>query len=253
MNFTIKPILFLLVVLFIPFVAYSQQIIHIENKRMAAKEDGFSGNAEFSANFVQNVNNIFQSVNNSQLQYRKGDNSWLLLNGFNYTVLNGRKIVNDAFGHLRYNRKINELITAEAFIQGQYNEIIKIKSRYLAGTGLRFKVIEKEKIRMYFGSLYMREHEEEHTDIINNHHRISNYLSVGFPITEHITVDFISYYQPDVFNVSDYRLTGEAIIEMRLNKRVAFRFAHSLFYDSRPPVDIKNMFYNFRNGLKLEF
>jgi hypothetical protein len=220
---------------------------------MAAREDGFSGNAEFSANFVQNVNNMFQSVNNSQLQYRKGDNSWLLLNGFNYTLLNGNRIVNDAFGHLRYNRKITDVITAEAFVQGQYNEIIKIKSRYLAGTGLRFKIIEKDKIRLYFGSLYMHEKEEEHTDAINNHHRVSNYFSVGVPVTEHITVDFISYYQPDIFNMADYRLTGEAIIEMRLNKRVAFRFAHSLFYDTRPPEGIKNMFYNFRNGLKIEF
>ncbi|MDQ3193336.1 MAG: hypothetical protein M3Q58_17265 [Bacteroidota bacterium] len=51
--------------------AFAQQIIHIENKHLAHKENGFSGNAEFSANFVQNINNIFQSVNSFQVKYKK--------------------------------------------------------------------------------------------------------------------------------------------------------------------------------------
>jgi hypothetical protein len=231
----------------------AQQVIHIENKRMCTKEDGFSGNAEVAANFIQNVNNIFQSTAISQMQYKKGSKSFLLLSGFNYTLFNKKKIVNDAFGHLRFNQKITEIITAEAFIQGQYNEIIKIESRYLAGAGFRFKLIEKEKVKLFVGSLYMRERETELTDRVNLHHRISNYASIGFPITEQITIDFISYYQPDIQNPADFRISGEAIMEMRLNKKLSFRFAHSLFRDSNPPEGIRKTFYNFRNGLKLDF
>jgi hypothetical protein len=237
----------------LPLSVFSQQVIHIENRRMCTKEDGFSGNMELSANFVQNINNIFQTTNLSQLQYKKGSKSFLLLSGFNYTLFNKKKIVNDAFGHLRFNQRLTDIITAEAFMQGQYNEIIKIRSRYLAGAGLRFRVIEKEKVKLFIGSLYMREREEEMTDRINLHHRISNYLSIGFPVTEQVSVDFISYYQPDVKDLNDFRLSGEAIVEMRLNKRISFRFAHSLFRDSNPPEGIRKTFYNFRNGLRLEF
>jgi hypothetical protein len=231
----------------------AQQIIHIENKRMDSKEEGFSGTAEVSANFVQNINNIFQSVNASQLQLKRKSHSWLLLNGFNYTMLNGRNLVNDGFGHLRFNEKISDKYTFEAFVQGQYNEIIKIHSRFLAGTGVRIKILEKKKARLFFGSLYMREREQEMGDIVNNHHRLSNYVSVGIPFTEQLLLDFIGYYQPDIQRPSDFRFSAEAILDMRLNNKVSFRFAHSLFYDAKPPDGIRNTFYNFRNGFKFEF
>jgi hypothetical protein len=231
----------------------AQQVVHVENKRMSFKNQGFSGTLDMSANFSQNVNNIFQTANGSQLQYIKNNNSVLAINSLNLTVLNEKKIINDGYQHIRYNYKVNKTVTAEAFVQGQYNEIIKINSRYLIGVGPRFTVLSKDSVRLFIGTLYMFERELETTDLLNIHHRNSTYVSFGFPLSKMIIVDFIGYFQPDMMNVSDFRTSAEAIVEMKINKRLGFRFVHGFFYDSNPPLGIRRNFYNFRNGLKYEF
>jgi hypothetical protein len=234
-------------------VGLAQTIVHIENKRFVETKEGFSGKLELSANFVQNVNDIFQSVNNFQSNYYKNKNNFLVSSNFNLTIFNKARVVNEGFVHFRYGRKINKLITIETFAQAQYNEIIKIQSRYLTGLGPRFAVIKNDSVRLFLGALLMPELETETTGIVNRHLRVSHYISFGFPIADRITFDLIGYFQPDLFNVNDFRISGQAIMEMKLTKKISFLFAHSLFHDTRPPEGIRILFYNFRNGLTYEF
>lgn len=232
---------------------FAQTIVHIENKRFIESKEGYSGRVELSANFVQNVNDIFQSVNNFQSNYYKNKNNFLVSSNFNLTIFNKARVVNEGFVHLRYGRKVNKLITMETFTQAQYNEIIKIQSRYLVGLGPRFTVVNKDSVRLFLGALLMPELETETTGNVNRHLRVSHYASFGFPLADRITVDFIGYFQPDIFDVKDFRLSGQAIVEMKLTKKISFLFAHSLFHDTRPPEGIRNLFYNFRNGITYEF
>ncbi|MBA3899894.1 MAG: DUF481 domain-containing protein [Bacteroidetes bacterium] len=249
----IKSLQIILLLSAISLPCLAQQVVHVENKRMSFKNQGFSGTFDMSANFVQNINDIFQTANGAQVQYIKNNTSLLSVSSLNLTVFNESKIVNDGFQHLRYNYKMNKTVTAEAFLQGQYNEVIKIRSRFLAGIGPRFTIISKDSLRLFIGSLYMYEMEEETTDLKNRHHRTSTYVSFGFPLAKAITVDFIGYFQPDMMNVSDFRASVEAIVELKISKRMGFRLAHGFFHDSKPPAGIRRNFYNFRNGLKYEF
>lgn len=123
----------------------SQQIIHIENKRLAAVDSGFTGNITAGANFIQNINNIFQTNNNIQFQYTQKQHSFISLTSHNLTILNKNRIVNDGFQHIRYNYKFSEAFTMESFVQFQYNKIIKIDFRSLVGLGPRFSILKYTK------------------------------------------------------------------------------------------------------------
>ncbi len=236
--------------------SYAQQVIHIENQTLAGVGDGFAGNISIQANFIQNINDIFQTFNTMQLSYIRDKNSVISLTNQNLNVLNGNRIVNDGFQHFRYNRKITKLLTFEAFTQAQYNEIIKIKMRTLNGLGPRFNVRNRDTsdTRLLIGVLYMYEYEEEtEKNIINRAHRLSNYVSFGFKIGKYATFDIIAYVQPDILYWSDFRTSIEATIDLRISERLSFRMLHNYFYDTRPPSGIRPAFYNFRNGLRYQF
>lgn len=243
-------------ILFVFSTIKSQQIIHIENKRLAAVDSGFTGNIGVGANFIQNINNIFQMNNNMQLQYTQNKHSVISLTNHNLTILNKNRIVNDGFQHIRYNYKISEPYTLEAFVQFQYNKIIKIDFRSLVGLGPRFSVLKYTKDnteRLFIGTAYMYEYEEEAYDIINRNHRWNTYVSYGRPIKEILELDLITYFQPALNNWNDIRGSIEAQIKIKITEKLFFELRQSIFFDTDPPDEIRNIFYNFSNSLRYEF
>lgn len=231
----------------------SQSIVHIENNRLAGKNEDFSGSADFNLVFIQNVNDVFQSGFNSQLQYTKKKHNILSLTAQHLTIFNGSKVLNDGLQHIRYGYKFTKRITGEVFTQAQYNVIIKIKERYLNGIGPRFTLINSDSLKMFVGTLYMYEHENETTGVKNTHHRISSYLSLGWQANKNIHLDLIGYYQPDISNNKDFRVSTELSTDIKITQRLSYKISLAWFYDSQPPDGIRSIFYTFRNGLKLTF
>ncbi|MEX1190677.1 MAG: DUF481 domain-containing protein [Brumimicrobium sp.] len=248
-------IVFFAALFFVSFLSNGQSVVNTENNRLDSISDGFSGNIELGLNFVQNINNVFQTQNASQFQWKKNKHNIMSVNALNLTVFNDSKILNDGVQYLRYSYDLNKLLDIETFGQAQYNEIIKIKGRYLMGLGVRLHILDvyKDSVNLHFGMHYMREYEEETTLKINRHHRINNVLSFGWPINDKIDLNFISYYQPDVQNFKDFRVSTEASIQIEILKRLTFKYSMAWFYDENPPEGINRVFYNIRNTLLFDF
>lgn len=248
--------IFIFIVALVVNYSHAQQVVHIENSRLSAENEGFSGNLNLSAAFLQNVNDIFRSNNRAHLQYTKKKATWLSLSQYNLTVFNGNAIVNDGFQHFRYSYQKTETFQYETFAQYQFNTIIKIDHRYLVGGGTRFRLYNAgdEKSKLFLGTSIMGEYEEE-TDfgIINRALRGSFYLSLGIPIKKRVVIDFMGYYQPDLLNWKDYRISAEASVDIYITEKLQFRFINSLLFDTRPPDGIRTTFYNFTNGLNFKF
>lgn len=233
----------------------AQQVIHIENRRMADTTDGFSGDVSLQANLVQNLNDIFQTNNLAQLHFVKGRHRALSISSFNLTVFNESRIANDAYQHFRYNYELTERLSPEVFAQYQYNELIKIGFRTLHGAGMRYAVLDNDsaKTKLFAGLSYMYEYEEETTDKIIRAHRANLYFSVGLPIGRMIHLDAIAYFQPNLELIKDIRSSVEVTIDVHITKRLSLMLAHSLIYDGASPEGVRNTFYNFRNGLRYRF
>lgn len=234
---------------------FAQQIVHIENRRLAADKQGWSGDININMSFIQNQNEIFIMNNNLKIQYAQDKHSVISLTENNFQRVNKTGFVNDGFQHFRYNYKYSSNITYEAFQQFQFNDVLKMKFRSLTGTGPRFTVVNNDstKTRLYIGMLYMYEYEEETTGKINRAHRNSNYISFGIPVSKNITIDMITYYQPDIFNFSDYRFSAQGIFEIRLTEKLSYLLSLNYIHDAVPPEGIRNTYYNFRNGLRYRF
>lgn len=236
-------------------LVYPQQVIHIENRRMADPEKGFSGDVSFQANLVQNFNNTFQTNNLVQLHYASEKHRILSISALNLTIFNEERIRNDGYQHLRYNFILNDRWSPEAFAQYQYNEWLKIGFRSLHGAGVRMALLNNDstKTKWFTGLSYMYEYEEETTDKIVRAHRANVYMSVGFPIGKILYFDAIGYFQPNVEYISDFRTSLEMTIDVSITERLSLLLIHNIVYDGAPPEGLRNTFYNLRNGLRFEF
>jgi hypothetical protein len=220
---------------------------------MGDTTEGFKGNIEVGFTFIQNINDIFQSNNSANLHYIKKKHHVLSMTNSNLSVVNSNRLVNDGFQHFRYIYKLNDVFTPEAFTQLQHNQVLRIKARWLNGFGGRLALVEQDSVRLYFAALYMYEIEHELTGFKNHHHRFSNYISFGLPIGKQISLDFIGYYQPDINNPKDFRVSTQIQLDMRITEKFGFRMSGSWFYDSYPPEGIRNAFFNFRNSFRYTF
>jgi hypothetical protein len=233
----------------------AQQVIHIDNRRMADTTKGFSGEVSLQANLVQNLNDIFQTNNMAQFHYINGRHRALSISSFNLTVFNESRIANDAYQHLRYNFELTDRLSPEVFAQYQYNELIKIGFRTLHGAGMRFAVLNNDsaKTKLFAGLSYMYEYEEETTGKIIRAHRANFYFSAGLPVGRLIHLDAIAYFQPNLQYFADVRTSVELIVDVHITRRLSLMLVHSLIYDGAPPEGVRNIFYNFRNGLRYRF
>jgi putative salt-induced outer membrane protein YdiY len=66
-------------------------------------------------------------------------------------------------------------------------------------------------------------------------------------------INLIGYYQPDIENFSDFKLSAETVVSVRLRNNLLLSLVYNLAHNSRPPEGIRKTLFSFRNGLRLEF
>ena len=157
----ITKIVSLFCFLFIVSSACHAQIVNTEKARMQSDTTGWMGNAGASLSLVKNTQQVFTADANAHLQYKSKKSLYLILASYGFLKGGNNKLIDNTFIHLRYNYKLNKTIRWEVFTQLQNNVVTKIKSRYLLGTGPRFKILSTKIIRLYAASLIMYEHETE--------------------------------------------------------------------------------------------
>lgn len=244
-----------LLVLTVAATTKAQQVIHIENRRMADPEPGWSGDVSLQASLVQNLNHTFQTNNLAQLQYAKGRSRVLSISALNLNIFNYNRIRNDGYQHFRYNYELSERWSPEAFAQYQYNEWLKIGFRALHGAGVRFALLDNDsaQTKLFAGLSYMYEYEAETTDKIFRGHRANYYMSVGFPLGNIVHFDAIAYFQPNLQWIADIRASTEINIDLSITEKLSFQIVCNLVYDGAPPEEVPNIFYSLRNGLRYRF
>lgn len=181
---------------------------------------------------------------------------FLMLGNYQFATTRQQDLSNSAFGHLRYNRSLLPYLKYELFNQIQFNQLLNLRSRYIAGTGLRFKFSNKQVFKGYFGIGGFYEYEESIEDVrvFRNDFRQSNYLvlSIKFPNNKG-EFSSTTYYQPLFKKYSDFRVSNQSSLVFNITKKIAFTTTFSYFYDAFPPEDIAKETISIDNGLRFQF
>ena len=255
MNYSLKAVFFT-AVLFSAFTS-SAQIINIENARMHSDTTGWMGGAGAAFSLNQNKEKITGGNIQAHLQHKtKTDKSlWLLLGDYGLLKAGGEKLIAEGFGHIRYNKKINNWLRWEAFGQFQKNVITQIDSRYLIGTGPRFRIVKNKILRLYAASLIMYEREKETSSIVpvQNIARSSSYISFTLTPVETTDITSTTFFQPAINNFSDYRILNQVKIGVKATKHFSLSLKWNYLFDNRPAGAAPKTTYSLSSGIDYDF
>ncbi len=129
----------------------------------------------------------------------------------------------------------------EAFLQGQYNQLLVVRQRNLIGAGVRFNWIDRKNFTGHLGNSYM--YEVEYNDTLRSksyNHRNSTYISFSYTSSSRnfmLTNTF--YYQPLYRNLDDYRLLEQFRFDFPLNKWLKFFAVYDYYFDNETPLNTK--------------
>lgn len=231
------------------------QIVNIENKRLSAKKEGFSGSADFHLNYTLNTKSLFQVGNRLKLAHLKNRHYTLLLTDQTLVKSGEESFINKGFEHIRYNYTLKDSgrVVYEAYQQGQFNKVQRIRMRLLLGTGFRFLLVDQEKYQMNIGTGFMGEYEELTNDGISQDVLSANYISFDGQFTESFGMNAITYFQPKLIDFGNYRLSTEISLRFRVNKFLSFKTVYALTHDSRDIEGVRKTNYYIKNTLSFNF
>ena len=243
--------------LFIGLMAPMQaQLVNAESKRI--QNDSIRFTAIIETNFHTSKTNTTKVATynfnfTTQLKSKNYLNYYLLFGNYEHHQLNSNVVNNSSLLHFRYNRKLNNTLRLEAFTQIQNNKLLHIEIRNLYGIGSRLKFWNHKLFSTYIGNSYMFEYQKTYQAENNSFqfHRLNNYLAFHLKNPQNtIEINSITYYQPEIKNFNNYRLTNETGLNFKIFKNLSYTTALNLGYDNMPPLGIKKRNYSYRNGIK---
>lgn len=245
---------YILILLFIPFIGFSQ-IINVENLRRVTDTVGWSGNVRLNLHLIKNANTIFGISNRIRVQYKTKNHLWLFINDIDFREANSTKLVSKNSQHFRHNYRFYNRFALESFIQSQQNEIAAIRFRGLIGSGIRYKLTPSEKYKLYLGSLVMYEYENEISNIEQTHKdwRSSSYFSMSLFPKKNISLVSTTYFQPRLNQFTDFRISSQTTLALRIVKNLSFSTTFTYQYDEFPVVGIPKEQYRLTNGIVYSF
>ncbi|MBK7435024.1 MAG: DUF481 domain-containing protein [Chitinophagaceae bacterium] len=222
---------------------------------MQSDTTGWMGNAGAYAALTKNNEQIFSANADAHLQYKSAKSLYLILGNYGFLKGAGKSLINYSFFHLRYNYKLNPVIRWEIFTQLQQNKITGIQSRFLAGTGPRFKVFSTPLIRLYAATLFMYEYEKETTPDARLHKDFRNSSYISFTITPGKNLEIIStsFFQPIVNNWTDHRFLNQISLRVQAGKKLGIRINWDYLNDSKPVPGNPSENYKLSTGIDYDF
>jgi putative salt-induced outer membrane protein YdiY len=233
----------------------TSQILNAESLRKVTDTSGFSGSASLDFSMKRDVNQYLGFSSTTHLQYKMNRNLVIWKNDIELKNIEGNKFENAGITHLRYNYRFHPHIAWEIFAQAQYNKVSKIDFRGLLGTGPRFKLTSSENYKFYLGTHIMLEQEEldDNTTPLQRDFRATSYLSFSMYPTPNITVTSTTYYQPMLRKFSDYRVSSQTSLLIKMFRNFAFKTTYTFVYDQYPAIGIPNSQYNLTSGIVYSF
>lgn len=183
-----------------------------------------------------------------------------------FTSIEGKNVQNFGYFHLRYRNNDSKKISAEYFLQSQWDDLRGMINRYLAGANLRIRIMDTKTLDIYTGIGLMYEQEKWNYDgvasnkiplfhpafIYTNEIKINQYLKISAKLFKTTDLTFTNFIQtrPDK-NFTSPRIADFLQWNIPVSKRFSINFNFDSIYDAAPVVPIRYFYYNYSTGFTL--
>lgn len=217
-------------------------ISNIESQRPTPPDEGWSAQLELTADGKNGNVDEDRYGAGGRLTWKNLDNTYFALFSKSRSETLNIKTADQTFAHIRWIGQHAESTAMEAFLQWQEDEFNNLLSRYLAGAGGRFDVLNSPEVySLTLGIGTFREWEK--TDLgtfIENESawRLNAYWSYKHQINSQVNWYNTAYIQPNLDNFDDYRILFETGLGVRLTDALQIKLLYRLRHNSHPPQNL---------------
>ncbi|MBX3044559.1 MAG: DUF481 domain-containing protein [Candidatus Kapabacteria bacterium] len=225
------------------------------------KADGFYHSINLSANLKMGNEEFYKYQGDYRIDLYQPNFITYLVGNIEYKEGNRSLITNKGFAHWRLILNKDKFAEPEIFSQIEYNDFISLKERFVGGGGLRINPFNKSasdsihKITVEFGIGFMYEYEEvaDTAKPLTKYIRSTNFLSLRYTFQDNVNIFSVTYFQPYLGNISDFRLLHESRFSVSINKFLAFFVSGIYRFDNEPPTGLKKYDFELQNGITINF
>jgi putative salt-induced outer membrane protein YdiY len=160
----------------------------------------------------------------------------------------------NAVVHLRHNRALRGRWATIVFTQLQADRFQRLKSRWLAGAGLRRDLAADERGTVSVGATPMLEVERLEGETGKTARgRLSVFLHVAWPLSDTATLDGAAFWQPLFSDLGDARAVGNVSLGVDVTGSLDLKVGAAIEDDARPPAGVARTDWKTFAGLGLDF
>ncbi len=252
-----KRIIFITLIALFSYTDIQAQLLNVERIRSDADTTGWHGDIGFDLSVNRLNDRVIRLRNNTNISYNSIHHTYLLLTSLELVNVDGSSLVSSGYFHLRSQFIRDRTLSPELFLQYQYNENLGLNNRSLAGTGLRYNFLKRERITGSLFSGLMFEHEEwgltGDESVVKNLIKSTSSISMTGYITPQTRLLIIGYYQARPDRFFETRATFESQLNVRISRFVSLAISYTMTYDTDPIIDIPELTYELKNGLLINF
>ena len=237
-------------------------IVNIENMRVGSykQESGFDAKITLDINGNNGNTNKIKAGLGSRMQWYKKDATRFIVLNYEYGESAGVRDTEKSFLHLRNIWHKSDFLSWELFTQLESNEFTRLTLRVLLGSGARLNLIndsDKHAAYLGLGAFRSKEKLDQETGTtdagVDYANRANLYLTYKYKISNHSRLANTLYYQPDINEISDYRLLEQFGLQLDINEQLAFKLSINMIHDNRPPQNIKKTDTSYNTGFEYRF
>ncbi|MCS6898730.1 MAG: DUF481 domain-containing protein [Myxococcales bacterium] len=247
--------------------------VNVEALRPSRQKAGWGGEVDGNLALVRGNIRLFDLGGSGRLIYQTLHNQDVAVPYFKQRVflaISGRfaenataTFINQGFSHLRWTWMIHPRIGPEVFLQYQFNQFLRLRTRTLAGGGLRMEFLHLDQLQSWAGSGYMYEYNllnrdqlvRGATDPLETYeHRWTSYLAVRAAfLDDRLRLQNTLYIQPRFDRLSDFRLLNDSEVLARVTESFSLGSTFSVLHDSAPPTSVLPTDLRLASTLRLSF
>ena len=156
--------------------------------------------------------------------------------------------------HLRHNHDLDADWATILLVQVQANPFQRLKSRWLAGAGLRRDLVDDEAGLVAVGATPMLE--VERLDGETGHTargRLSMFLHLTRELNDSARLDAVGFWQPLFSDFANVRSVGNLALVVKVTGSVDLKVGLAVEDNSRPPAGVKRTDWGTFAGFGVEF
>jgi hypothetical protein len=183
-----------------------------------------------------------------------------LIFGGTYLSDGERSLLDARFVQLRYSWIPSERIQTFHFVQAQQNESLRLRSRWLVGSGVQGQVLGSEQGSLVLGSGAMLEWERLDPNALEPDEprardavRMANLGVLRYRTDTGVQVLNILYVQPRFDAPSDLRILNDLGVTFPVTEAVRLTLSGEWRRDTRPPAGLERDDLVLKAGLALDF